>query len=615
MKTFPSDAGIELLEPRLAPAGLIAVSVNSAGTLVLGNVTGQDGNEGVTITRLTNGNYELTPSAGTMLRIGGADSAAPQTVAGVTGGLLANLGTGDDVVFLNNCSFSKGVTVNLGAGEDTYSMTNTTIGGALMVNMGDGDDVVLFGGITSAIGGAATLKLGTGVDFIFSSADRLNFSAGLTIDGGTGSDTVDLGATDGDQVRIIGNFKIVGGTGDDTLRIGAANAIFNASGTVTVTDAGGSETISITGSRFDAGALVLQVGGGNNPFVSTVTDLTLVRNFQWTSTTGNDDVDINGDTFRAGTTLQVALGTGADNGEINSTSLIYIGGSAMLSANSTAGVVRVLEIDTTGEVSIGGKLTINAGAGNGEVGLQADRSAFINGGIAITAGAGTGEIQVKSQDALVVNGAVSLIKNANAGHLTIAGAEGDCIINGAVTMRGGNNIQLAMSGVIHGAVSLATAAAAAEAPVISVQRGGGPLLQITGSLRVNAPTLASQSGSLGAVQVLVEGTANFTGGAGADGLRMNHCTFEKSLTVALGAGNDQFLIEDFEGAPDSLFRGPVLQGGAGMDNFVIGGDSVARKITFQNKVTFDGGADADSITIGSQVTYNPAYPPKQVSIP
>jgi hypothetical protein len=87
------------------------------------------------------------------------------------------------------------------------------------------------------------------------------------------------------------------------------------------------------------------------------------------------------------------------------------------------------------------------------------------------------------------------------------------------------------------------------------------------------------------------------------------------MTVAFGAGNDQFLIENFEGAPGSIFRGPVLlQGGAGADVPDRRRNGSAA-IAFENKVTFDGGADADSITIGSQVTFNPGHVPKQISIP
>ncbi|MDZ4287814.1 MAG: hypothetical protein U0984_07640, partial [Prosthecobacter sp.] len=111
MKTPLSlSSALEALEPRLAPAGLIAVSVNSAGTLVLGTVAGQDGDESVTIDRLANGSYQLTPDANVTLRIGGVDYTTAQTLFGVTGGLLANLGAGNDILTLNDCYFTKAVT-------------------------------------------------------------------------------------------------------------------------------------------------------------------------------------------------------------------------------------------------------------------------------------------------------------------------------------------------------------------------------------------------------------------------------------------------------------------------------------------------------------------------
>lgn len=86
---------LEALEPRLAPAGVIAVSVNAGGTLVLGTVPGLDGDEKVSIERLTDGTYRMTPEAGVQLRIGGLNFTTPQIISGVTAGLTANLGAGD----------------------------------------------------------------------------------------------------------------------------------------------------------------------------------------------------------------------------------------------------------------------------------------------------------------------------------------------------------------------------------------------------------------------------------------------------------------------------------------------------------------------------------------
>src|SRR6185503_6471051 len=105
MKTPHST--IERLEARIAPAGLIAVSVSPAGTLLLATVAGLDGDEVVTITQLASGAYQLTPGAGVALRIGGADFTTAQTVEGITGGLVAKLGTGNDQVVLDSTAFTK----------------------------------------------------------------------------------------------------------------------------------------------------------------------------------------------------------------------------------------------------------------------------------------------------------------------------------------------------------------------------------------------------------------------------------------------------------------------------------------------------------------------------
>jgi hypothetical protein len=93
--------------------------------------------------------------------------------------------------------------------------------------------------------------------------------------------------------------------------------------------------------------------------------------------------------------------------------------------------------------------------------------------------------------------------------------------------------------------------------------------------------------------------------------------FEKAMTASLGLGNDIFELEQDEHAGTSFFRGAVLlQGGAGADVFLIGANAATYAIAFNNKVTADGGADTDSLTQGTQVTFNPLFPSVvKISIP
>eukprot|EP01031_Cornospumella_fuschlensis_P007078 gene7078-8784_t len=162
---------IESLEPRLAPAGLIAVSVTAAGTLTLGTVAGQDGDETVVISRLEDGGYQLAPVAGVILRLNGQNYTTPQTVYGVTG-LTANLGAGNDSILLNSCYFGKAVSVNLGQGSNGFLASDSIFGSTFMYTGGDGQDQLVFQDDIFSVSGATTLKLGGGNDSIICSVQE-----------------------------------------------------------------------------------------------------------------------------------------------------------------------------------------------------------------------------------------------------------------------------------------------------------------------------------------------------------------------------------------------------------------------------------------------------------
>jgi hypothetical protein len=170
------SSSLEPLENRIAPAGLIDVSVSSAGILTLKTVPGLDGDESLSIEPDAGGGLLLSPVAGVTLRIGGTDFTTPQVVFGVQG-LTANLGAGVDGIGLLGVFLSKSVTVNLGGGTgNVLGLNNTTVAGSVTVTGGSGADQIAFLGNVS-VGGSFTAKLGGGVDVISSAATTTTASA------------------------------------------------------------------------------------------------------------------------------------------------------------------------------------------------------------------------------------------------------------------------------------------------------------------------------------------------------------------------------------------------------------------------------------------------------
>jgi hypothetical protein len=613
---FSSFPVLEPLEPRLAPAGLIAVSVNAAGTLILGTVAGQDGDEGVTIARLGDGSYQLTPDASVTLRIGGEDFTTAQTLFGVTG-LTANLGAGNDKIVINDGFFTKAVTVNLGAGNNTFSMAGTTLGATLAVTTGDGADTISFGGIVNAIGGAATLKLGGGGDLVLSSSNRMGFGGGLTVDAGAGNDTVWLGFSDTDDVRVIGNLKITGGAGNDSLNLGTTNATCSITGSLMMSDTEGNDAVTIAGTRFDAGAMQLLMGNGNNSLTTTVGEIFLARSLKWTSGTGDDNVAVGGTTLRIGTTVDIAVGSGGGEVALEPDDMFFSGGTVkMSSTGADMAEERALKIRTN-DMYIGGKLTISGGAGEGTFELFSNFSVYLGGGAAFTCGAGDTTLAVASNGTLVSNGALSMVHNSGNGMSYLhTGSSADSVIKGSLTMKGGDEFSIWMGAVVTGAAVIATAPAPVDAPDLEIIGTGVNGLTFGSTLKVTMSSAAAGTGACLFSELTFEGAATFLGGAGADTFTGQDLLALKTFSVSGGAGADTIAIQTAAVADSSTFLGAVtLLGGAGADVFQISRNDAAGAIDFRNAVTVDGGTESDTLTLGSQAEFATAFPLKEKNMP
>ena len=607
------ESVLELLEPRLAPAGVIAVSVNAGGTLVLGTVPGLDGDEKVTIERLTDGTYRMTPEAGVQLRIGGLNFNTPQIITGVTAGLTANLGAGDDAVTLNNAFFSKAVSINLGGGNNAFTMTDSNIAGPFTLLGGDGADVVTFSGAFATVGGAAMIKLGGGADGVLGPVDRLSFGLGLTIDAGVGDDEVRLANSDGDDLFILGNFAFVGGTGDDLLSVGFANAGVKISGALKLTDVSGNETVQFVGSRFDVGSLSLLAGNGNNTLLSSATEFFVAKTLQWTSGSGTDDVDFNGSHLWVGGAVSISLGTGGGDGELTPLNSLYVAGTVMISGS---GANRDLDVNSD-NVFIGGKVTLTAGAGDGSARMFALNGMFLGGGANLSCGAGDTNLEISGNFRLVSNGSLTLMNGGGLGGASvfIGGTSTASTINGAINMKGGASARLEMMGTISGAVNLSTASLSA-ASVITIDCFTVGTLHIGGAVKLSAPTLGGQTGSIRINSAIFDNTLAVMGGAGVETLTINNSVVNKAFTASLGAGDDVFRLEQLNSVGASHYRGTVmLKGGAGGDTFLLGGAGANFAINFGQKVTVDGGTENDALTTGASVTFAPGLPLVTVSVP
>ena len=116
---MPHGSSLELLECRIAPAGVVKVTV-TAGVL---NLEGDPAANDVTVAETAPGVLAITGNHETQVSFAGVtDTSASVTLPVTT--LTADLGGGNDVLALKNLTLTKDVTVTDGSGSDTVTIGN-----------------------------------------------------------------------------------------------------------------------------------------------------------------------------------------------------------------------------------------------------------------------------------------------------------------------------------------------------------------------------------------------------------------------------------------------------------------------------------------------------------
>ena len=211
-------SSIELLESRVAPAGIISVAV-SAGTLLLKSISGASGDETITIAQNAPGELTLTPSNGTQLQLGTVLLPAnqAQTIEALFGSINVALGEGNDVVSVENVQMAKTLAVDLGNGTNELTLGGDGSYGAVSIKGGSGRDVVQIVDADFTVAGAVSIRLADGANSVGATlSGGFLVGRGLSISTGAGSDEVDIQAP---RIVIGGKLGIASGAGSDDLKL------------------------------------------------------------------------------------------------------------------------------------------------------------------------------------------------------------------------------------------------------------------------------------------------------------------------------------------------------------------------------------------------------------
>ena len=648
---------IEVLESRIAPAGIVTASL-AGGNLTL---TGDGADNQIHIEPIGGGDFMIQGLNGTTF----VNEQGPTPFFFITNlpilGLKVDLGGGNDSFDATGLRAVGASKLSGGDGNDTFTLNNFTDLGAVTIDGGMGDDAVTFGGSYTVLrskvtftdaGGNNALSFGaktttlTSIAYTGGAGDDSITSTGLVLrgtsitanfgDGGAvmsfqgqsvslSSISMTCGAVGAGTQQIleadVENFAVASGvtavldpaapghavdagvdlSAADTGRIG---------GTLKVTGGGGPVLLGLSGPEFTVGsALTFQPGATgvghlnlDSGIIKVAGDLTFLGTAQ------NDTFHISSLSFTAAKKTVLQLGNGDNAAEVSATHSVFTGGLQYVGGNGE----DTLEI--TG--------SMRGGAISAQMGTNADALTFNGALVAVASIVATGADAAGSQLHATIFGTEVKIKTG----ITVTGGLGITTVD--LGQQGMNfsagtdlnftstsemQVELSGSEVIFGKLNF-TGGNGGGALFVTTDQLVSKGLRYRGGTNSDSISLSASTGAIGLVDVnmdagqaslsvlspddqLLVGGINFnTANAGADTslLSVSKLLVAGALNVNTGDGPDTV------NGGESIFVGPVLmqtKGGADIISFDTTDVSIGS--TFRGIFSLVLGDGDDQLKVGN----------------
>lgn len=563
---------LELLEPRLAPAGIVAVST-AGGVLTL---TGEGLDNTVEIVSTASNVWEIKDSeaAGTtMFRLNGAQTPVSTLSLPTFQSIKATLNGGNDKLKLTDVQLNGAVTIFGNDGNDTIDIS-AALNGVVSVDGGNGDDnIVLSGILTNAI----SVKTGAGDDDVLVTGGF--YGRGMTLDLGTGSNDFTMGTSS--SIAMFGALNVTAAGGAaNTQNILLSGPLVSITGTATL------KTL--------AGATNLYLGSLADDFIRVNGDLKI-------TTAAGDDLFLFSRTVGVSGLLSINAGNGTND--------LYNGADTNTVGNPT--LLTSLEL---------GSFNYTGGTGADTLALDL-QSLSIAGNAVVNVGAGTNELAVKAAGNSLVGGALSYVGGTGADTARLLGAS--FRIGGAFSMSGSSGLNrtfLVPTSGVFGSVNVtgttgddvfylgapdltSTTQVMVLGKVVSNVGHGNADVRLTDALLHDSFSHTSTAATGDDFFIMddsyIQGstTVNMTGNAQAK-VFINDSTFIAAVTIATGGGNDLVTFDTVTDASESKnsFYGAVnVNLGTGNDVWAAGADPSVANLgnNFFSTVKIDGGTGND----------------------
>lgn len=569
----PALSSIEILESRIAPAGLVTVAYDAA--------TGE-----LTLTGDTLGNVVRITEAGPgQHRIDGI-----LTDVGTLGTTFFELGKltkitffgGDqsDRIELANLRGLTGLELFGEAGSDLYLLENVTVKGPLGIHGGAGGDFADFSGVLTSVTGTVT------VDSALGAADSIGvtFGALTTVVGGP---VLFTGGGGSDSLRTEGSGSATFSKGIDfTAGASTSSVNFFNVGALTVGKLPTGESIAYTGGDDSNG---LTFNGGN---------VTLASGIRMAGDVGTDSIGFGAAAavvkigkLATGQSILFDGGVDDDGITIDGTSIALAGGIEMAGGD---GIAQVLiggsgSAVKLGKLASGQSILVTGGVNDDGITLNGS-SLTLAGGVELQGGAsGLNEISLASTGSRVTVG-----KMASGASVLLAGGSGQDRVSlegVALTLAGGIDVS---GGEGSNSVSVTSSSNVVKIGKLT----GGQSLRYTGGAATDAIEIAG-------VSVALAGAVEVNAGSGSNSLDIDgeqaRTTIGKyaegaSILFNGGTGTDNVTVAGFQVTLAGGIDVDLGDGSNSVDLESPNGVVKVGKLSGSQSIRFDGGSGGDSIS-------------------
>ena len=648
---------------RLEPDGVLAVGKLTTGESIL--FVGGDGDDDLTVDGIDStlaGGIRMTGGNGSNTITFAEDASTVKVGKLATGqSILFTGGTGDDSISINafNTNLSGGIelagadgtnSVDLAAtggvikigklatgesvkmtgttGDDSFSSSsaNLSFAGGVVLDAGAGTNSIAISGLNgktvigkTATGVSLSLTGLAGADTISTDVADLNLAGGVVMNGGDGTNRIDLLGTSGKgsvgKSATGQSILYTGGTGSDTINTTISN--FTLKGGIEFTGGDGTNLLTLNSpqgivniGKLAAGQSILFNGGaGSDDIASNLGHVTLSGGIEHNGAGGDNDLEFDDNgfvkigTFGAGISVNfISLAASNADNEIDFGGLVTIAGSV-----NVVGGTGSDDIDFDGKVTVGkdaAGVSVSMVGNDGTDDIDFSDNITLAGSLKHDGGNGDDNVDFNSVDTFTIKGAVEFIGGAGADTFDLVSFQ--LVLGSTLTVTGGDDADdfiLRADGSVAGDVNVDLGlAAAGTQPTTFASRTGLPGgLALKGALTVNA-TAAATADFLTITNVSVAKLIDLKLGDGVSTVNIDNLIAGDEFKLDTRGGADVVNIER-----GNFFGGSVIkklatiQLGIGDDQLLIGNPLPAVVAPFPDhtRVNFLGGLNADGGVGGS----------------